>query len=328
MRILLVVNSSASSVTARRRVVVRRVLSEVGDVYTAETRRRGHATALARAAVRNGTECVVVMGGDGTLNEVATALSGTDCALACLPGGSTNVFARTLGLPEQCVDASRQIAEAIAADSVRTIGLGEVNGRYFCFHVGVGWDAALVARVERRADLKRYAGHALFVAAGLRTFFGGYDRTAPHFSVTFPGAGPDGGDRTIDDAYFSVVMNSDPYTFVGTRPFTVAPTATLDRPFSVITLRTLATGPFLRTMTAALRGTDGIQPDEHVDVQTDVREVVLRRTTSMPFQVDGDYLGEAETLHFHHRPDAVRLVVPLGAALSDRVRRGPVPARS
>lgn len=323
MRILLVVNSSASSVTARRRVVVQRVLSEVGEVYTAETRRRGHATALARAAVRNGTGCVVVLGGDGTLNEVATALSGTDCALACLPGGSTNVFARTLGLPENCVDAARLVADALAAGSVRPIGLGEVNGRYFCFHVGAGWDAALVARVERRAELKRYAGHALFVAAGLRTFFGGYDRTTPHFSVTFPGAGPDGSDRTVDDAYFSVVMNSDPYTFVGKRPFTVAPTATLDRPFSVITLRTLAFGPFLTTMLDALRNRDGITSTEHVDVQTGVSEVVLRRSTSMPFQVDGDYLGEAETLHFHHRPDAVRLVVPATAVLSGPEPSGP-----
>ena len=115
MRILLVVNSSASSVTARRRVISQRVLSEVGEVYTAETRRRGHATALARAAVRNGTDCVVVLGGDGTLNEVATALSGSETAMAALPGGSTNVFARTLGLPEDCVDAARVTAEAIAA---------------------------------------------------------------------------------------------------------------------------------------------------------------------------------------------------------------------
>ena len=328
MQILLVVNSSASSVTARRRVVVRRVLSEVGDVYTAETRRRGHATALARAAVRNGTECVVVLGGDGTLNEVATALSGTDCALACLPGGSTNVFARTLGLPENCVDAARLVAEALATGTIRPIGLGEVNGRYFCFHVGAGWDAALVARVERRAELKRYAGHALFVAAGLRTTFGGYDKSTPHFSVTFPGGGQHGADRTIDDAYFTVVMNSDPYTFVGKRPFTIAPTATLDRPFSVITLRTLGTRAMLATMVDALRNQDGITPNEYVDVQTEVDEVVLRRATSMPFQVDGDYLGEAETLHFHHRPGALRPVLPATAVLSDRARPASTPASS
>ena len=312
MRILLVVNSSASSVTARRRVISRRVLSEVGEVYTAETRRRGHATALARAAVRNGTDCVVVLGGDGTLNEVATALSGSDTAMAALPGGSTNVFARTLGLPEDCVDAARVTAEALSAGSVRRIGLGEANGRFFCFHVGAGWDAALVARVERRSELKRYAGHALFTGAGIRTFFGGYDRHQPHFTVTFPGAGRDGTDEVVDDAYFSVVMNSDPYTFVGKRPFTVVPQATLDRPLSVITLRSMQPSAFVGLMIDALKDRNGVTANEHVHIRTDVSEVVLRRLTSMPFQVDGDYLGEAESLHFRHHPDAVRLVVPVG----------------
>jgi diacylglycerol kinase family enzyme len=309
----LVVNSSASSVTARRRVITQRVLSEVGEVYTAETRRRGHATALARAAVRNGTDCVVVLGGDGTLNEVATALSGSDTSMAALPGGSTNVFARTLGLPEDCVDAARVTAEAIAAGSVRRIGLGEANGRFFCFHVGAGWDAAVVARVERRSELKRYIGHALFTGAGLRTFFGGYDRHAPHFTITFPGAGPDGDDEVVDDAYFSVVMNSDPYTFVGKRPFTVVPgVATLDRPLSVITLRSMRPSAFLGLMVDALKDRSGVTPNEHVHVRNDVSEVVFNRLTSMPFQVDGDYLGEAESLHFRHHPDAVRLVVPVG----------------
>jgi diacylglycerol kinase family enzyme len=309
----LVVNSSASSVTARRRVITQRVLSEVGEVYTAETRRRGHATALARAAVRNGTDCVVVLGGDGTLNEVATALSGSDTSMAALPGGSTNVFARTLGLPEDCVDAARVTAEAIAAGSVRRIGLGEANGRFFCFHVGAGWDAAVVARVERRSELKRYIGHALFTGAGLRTFFGGYDRHAPHFTITFPGAGPDGDDEVVDDAYFSVVMNSDPYTFVGKRPFTVVPgVATLVRPLSVITLRSMRPSAFLGLMVDALKDRSGVTPNEHVHVRNDVSEVVFNRLTSMPFQVDGDYLGEAESLHFRHHPDAVRLVVPVG----------------
>ncbi|MFM7069109.1 MAG: diacylglycerol/lipid kinase family protein, partial [Actinomycetes bacterium] len=291
----------------------RRVLSEVGDVYIAETRRRGHATALARAAARNGTDCVVVLGGDGTLNEVATALSGTDTAVAALPGGSTNVFARTLGMPENWVDADRLIAAAINAGSVRPIGLGEANGRFFCFHVGAGWDAALVARVERRAELKRYAGHALFTAAGIRTFFGGYDRTQPHFGVTFPGAGADGSDIVVPDGYFTVVMNSDPYTYVGKRPFTVAPGATLDQPFSVITLRSMRVRAFVPLMFDALADRSGISSNDNVHVVHGVSEVILHRTTSMPFQVDGDYLGEAETLHFRHHPDAVRLVWPATA---------------
>jgi diacylglycerol kinase family enzyme len=312
LRILLIVNSFASSVTARNTVTVHERLSQHHDVQVVETNRRGHATRFAEDAARRGIDVVVAYGGDGTLNEVATGVAGTDTAIGVLPGGSTNVFARTLGLPEDCVDAARVTAEAIAAGSVRRIGLGEANGRFFCFHVGAGWDAAVVARVERRSELKRYVGHALFTGAGLRTFFGGYDRHAPHFTITFPGAGPDGDDEVVEDAYFSVVMNSDPYTFVGKRPFTVVPRATLDRPLSVITLRSMRPSAFLGLMVDALKDRNGVTANEHVHVRNDVSEVVFNRLTSMPFQVDGDYLGEAESLHFRHHPDAVRLVVPVG----------------
>ena len=96
------------------------------------------------------------------------------------------------------------------------------------------------------------------------------------------------------------------------RPFTVVPQATLDRPLSVITLRTMQPAAFLGLMVDALKDRNGVRANEHVHIRTDVSEVVLRRLTSMPFQVDGDYLGEAESLHFRHHPDAVRLVVPVG----------------
>jgi diacylglycerol kinase family enzyme len=102
LRILLVVNSFASSVTARNTVVVQRRLSHGNDVEVVETNRRGHATRFAHDAARRGIDVVIGYGGDGTLNEVATGIAGTDTALGVLPGGSTNVFARTLGSPLTC----------------------------------------------------------------------------------------------------------------------------------------------------------------------------------------------------------------------------------
>ena len=98
LRILLVVNAFASSVTARNTVVVHRELSQRHEVEIVETNRRGHATRFAQDAARRGLDVVIGFGGDGTLNEVATGVAGTDTALGVLPGGSTNVFARTLGL--------------------------------------------------------------------------------------------------------------------------------------------------------------------------------------------------------------------------------------
>ncbi|NDH76310.1 MAG: diacylglycerol kinase family lipid kinase, partial [Actinobacteria bacterium] len=76
MRILFIVNSVASSVTARRRVVIHKALSTDHDVTLAETSRRGHATRLAQSAARESYDLVVVLGGDGTLNEAANGLAG------------------------------------------------------------------------------------------------------------------------------------------------------------------------------------------------------------------------------------------------------------
>jgi diacylglycerol kinase family enzyme len=306
MRVLLVVNSAASSVTARRRVIIQRILGSGRDLYVAETKRRGHATALARAAVRNGTDAVVVLGGDGTLNEVATALAGTRCALAALPGGSTNVFARTIGLPEDPVGAAAVVASSLRQGSIRPIGLGQVNGRYFCFHTGIGWDAALVEIVERHAELKRYAGHPLFILAGMRTFLGGYDRRQGHFRILFD----DG--HVIEEAYFCLVMNSDPYTFVGSRPFTVCPAADLHHPLSVIAMTRLQFRDFVPIVLDALSDRRGISPRRHLQIRDGVSGLRIERLTSMPYQVDGDHLDDVDHLEFRHHPDALGLVVPVG----------------
>src|SRR5947209_18111454 len=87
LKLLLIVNSSASSVTARGRVVIQKALAADHDVTVAETSRRGHATRLAQGAAKESTDVVVVLGGDGTLNEAANGLAGTATALAPLPGG-------------------------------------------------------------------------------------------------------------------------------------------------------------------------------------------------------------------------------------------------
>ena len=109
MRLLLLVNTSASSVTARGRVVIQKALSADHDVHVAETGRRGHATRLALGAAADGIEVVVALGGDGTLNEAANGLAGSATALAVLPGGSTNVFARTIGLANDPIEATGQL---------------------------------------------------------------------------------------------------------------------------------------------------------------------------------------------------------------------------
>src|SRR6202163_3311894 len=106
MRLLLLVNTSASSVTARGRVVIQKALAADHEVTVAETSRRGHASRLAQGAAADGLGAVVVLGGDGTLNEAANGLAGSTTALGVLPGGSTNVYARKIGMTHDQIAAS------------------------------------------------------------------------------------------------------------------------------------------------------------------------------------------------------------------------------
>ena len=304
MRILLLVNPFSSSVTPRGRVVIQKTLSADHDVTVAETSRRGHATRMARGATTDGTDVVVVLGGDGTLNEAANGLAGSACALAPLPGGSTNVFARTLGIPDDPVDATVVLLESLAAGRIEPAGLGMVNGRYFLFHVGIGFDAAVVEQVERRAQLKRWAGHPLFIYAAFDTWLRRYDRSRPRLAVHHA----DG--AIVDDGYFTIVANTNPYTYLGTRPFEVSPEATLDRGLVSVTIRTMRAVPFLTVIGSALMGGGRVARSKRVDYRTDLGALTIQGYGPIPYQVDGDFLGEIDELRFRHEPDAIRLVLP------------------
>jgi diacylglycerol kinase family enzyme len=317
VRLLLIVNSFASSVTARNRVVIEQILGEHHEIEVRETNRRGHATRFAQDAASKGVDVVVALGGDGTLNEVANGLARTDTALATLPGGSTNVFARTIGLANDPVAAAREIAVALDAGRIQRVGLGSVNGRFFCFHTGIGFDAAVVRAVERHASVKRWLGHPLFIWAGLTTYARGYSRASPHFRVSFP----DG--SVVDDGYFTIVMNTNPYTYLGNRPLDLSPAATLDRPLVAITFRSLGLVTLLGGLGRAVLGggikagtTSGRGRIGRIHQAVDLTGLTVESDAPFPYQVDGDYLGETRRLVFADEPDALRLVIP--AVVPDR----------
>jgi diacylglycerol kinase family enzyme len=307
VKVLLLVNPFSSSVTARTRVIIRKALAADHDVELVETARRNHATRLAQGAAADGVDLVVVLGGDGTVNEAANGLAGTATALGVLPGGSTNVFARSIGLPNDPIEATADLLEALEAGSIKRVGLGSANGRYFCFHVGIGYDAALVEQVERRSGLKRWAGHPLFMYAGLTTFFRHYDRRHPHFTVSYP----DG--DLVRDGYFSVCCNTNPYTYVGNTPFDIAPDAHLDNGLAMVTVRSLRAERFLRIMYKALRANGSLQKDRWVHYRPDVDELTVTAIDGRPFpyQLDGDYLGELDRIELRHVPDIIDLVLPV-----------------
>ena len=304
---MLLINPCASSVDWKSRMAANSALVGDHDVTTVETTKRDDATDFARQASRDGFDVVVVLGGDGTLNEAANGLVGTETALAALPGGSTNVFARTIGMAPKVTRAAPQLQAALArADTHRTFGLGTVNGRHFLFHLGVGYDAEVVAQVERRATLKRKVGQAIFVYSSFSTYFKHYDHRRPSFALDFP----DG--TSMEDGFFTICLNTNPYTYLGSRPLCVTPDTGPERGLVTVTTKKLKVRTLLTLFGSALGGGEILRRSRDVDYRTDLTSLTVRGHKPFPHQVDGDYLGEATELHVTHGEANIRLVVPTG----------------
>src|SRR5436190_23901020 len=147
-RMLVIVNPYATTVSDRLKNLVVYALESRYAVESVDTEKRNHATELCREAAREGYDVVVAFGGDGTVNEAANGLAGSDTPLSCLPGGRTNVYCRMLGIPTDVVDATEHLLRLADDWRPRRVDLGHVNARKFLFSAGVGLDASVVERVE------------------------------------------------------------------------------------------------------------------------------------------------------------------------------------
>src|SRR3954464_9582547 len=150
MSVVIIINpvfGGLASSEVRRRIelakAILRPLSEPGEVRVSE--RRGHARQLAERAVADGARLVFAWGGDGTVNEVSSALVGTAAALGIIPAGSGNGLARELGIARR---PRLAITEAIRAEP-RRIDVGELGERLFVSVAGIGFDAHVAACFDR-----------------------------------------------------------------------------------------------------------------------------------------------------------------------------------
>ena len=307
MRALLVVNPKATATTKRGRDVLVHAVSSDLKVEVVETERRGHAMDLARDAVADGMELVVALGGDGTVNEVVNGLlsegpGGHLPALAVVPGGSTNVFTRALGLPRDPVEATGQILEALRAGRRRRIGLGLADARYFTFCAGLGIDGEVVRQVEARRRRGKRATNALYVRTTVRAIYTATDRKNPPLTLQVPGEEP------VDRLALGFVQNTAPWTYLGGRAVDPCPEASFDTGLDLYALRSLRTLTTLRQLRQILGATGRGPRGRAVVSRHDLAELTLSSQTPQPFQVDGDYLGERTTVTFRAVPAALDVV--------------------
>ncbi|MDQ1688807.1 MAG: hypothetical protein QOK42_1782 [Frankiaceae bacterium] len=307
MRALLVVNPKATATTKRGRDVLVRAVSSDLKVEVVETERRGHAAELARDAVAEGVELVVALGGDGTVNEVVNGLlaegPGSHVpALAVVPGGSTNVFARALGLPRDPVEATGQILEALRAGRLRRIGLGRADDRYFTFCAGLGLDGAVVRQVEAQRRRGKRSTNALYVRTAVRSIYGAPDRRSPPLTLQVDGEEP------ISGLQLGFVQNTAPWTYLGARAVDPCPEASFETGLDVYALRSLRTVTVLRQLRQLLTPNGRPPRGRAVVARHDLPQLRLSADHPLPFQVDGDYLGERVAVTFRAVPNAIDVI--------------------
>ena len=160
-RMLIIVNPYATTVSDRLKNLVVYALQGRYEVEVEATESQDHATEIGRDAVDGDYDIVVAFGGDGTVNEVANGLAGTDIPVTFLPGGNTNVVCRTLGIPNDVVDATEHLLSLADDFQPRKIDLGKINDRYFVFACGAGIAATVVEQVDANPKWKRRAGPTL-----------------------------------------------------------------------------------------------------------------------------------------------------------------------
>lgn len=306
MRVLVVSNPHATATTARERDVLIRALGSDADLEVVETANRGHAAALACRAMRNRTDVVVAFGGDGTVNEVVNGLL-TDGvheqvpALGVVPAGSTNVFSRALGLPETPLEATGVVLAALRDGARRPVSVGRVDDRWFVFAAGMGFDAAIVAGVERRRRKGARSTHALYARVAVREYLTA-DRRHPTLHVELP----DG--TRFDDIHFVIVTNTDPWTYVGKRALRPTPDTDFETGLGLYARRRMGAGGILLSMARLAGRTVRIGARGAVLVE-DLDGLVVLADEPTPVHVDGDYLGIRDKLTFRTAKAAIDVLV-------------------
>jgi diacylglycerol kinase family enzyme len=307
LRLALIANPHASRFSGRQRDRVVAALAAGHKVEVLQTAHPGQATALAGQAVASGVEVVAVLGGDGTVNEVVNGLRGSDAALGLLGGGRVNVLARGLGLPADPDRAAVRLVELLAAGARRRLTLGVAGDRCFALNAGLGLGGAIVREVERRQRAKQLYGDRAYLAAGLKALLVDHDRDHPHLTVHLP----DG--RPPLRGFFTLVGNGDPYTYLGRRPFRPTPQATWDGGLDLLVGETMAPRSLVRALTGMLSphpraGYPGLA------VLHDIDGFSLESDIPLPFQLDGEYVGDRTSVTFRCLRSALAVVAPRGHA--------------
>ena len=314
MRAVLIVNPNATSTTpAGRDLLAHALESRVGLVVT-HTDHRGHAIEIAEAAKRDGTDVIIVHGGDGTVNEVVNGLLGkpgpdrpaadTLPAVAVVPGGSANVFARALGISPDPIEATNQLIDLLGTHrgAWRRIGLMDCVERWAVFTAGMGVDGDVVAAVEAQRAKGRKVTAGRYIRIAVREMLGSV-RDEPLLTVHLPDREP------VSGVHFAFVSNASPWTYANARPVWTNPDTTFETGLGVFAVTTMNVAANLLVVRRMLSKKARIK-GKHLIREDNLPWVRITSAEPIACQVDGDFLGMRDDMTFTAVPQALEVVAP------------------
>jgi diacylglycerol kinase family enzyme len=303
-RMLVIVNPYATMVQPRLRNLVIAALHGRYDVQAIDTQARDHATDICHEAKHEGYDVVVAFGGDGTVNEVANGLAGSETPMTCLPGGATNVLCKTLGIPGDVVDATEHLLRMADDWRPRRIDLGAVNGRAFTFASGYGYDASVVKRIDRQPRLKHHRlREPYFVYCAISTALREYVRDPPRMDVHLR----DG----VDCAITTLVQNGEAFTYLDDKPIHIVEGGGFDSgSLAGVALRGVRARdiPTIAVRLLSTRRSVAGHPQVHPFSGVDGLRCVSADGRAIPLHVDGDHIGDVTEAVFGVLPGALSVV--------------------
>ena len=324
MRVLLIANPYS---TTQHAGLFRRIIPVLRSVEGLRlrgvfTHHRGHAEELCTGLTRETVDLVIAVGGDGTVNEVVNGLLGpadagpatdprTIPAVAVIPTGSANVFARALGFPPSPVAAAMMLAGLLRRNLRRSICLGTWNDRWFAVNASFGMDADVIARVDQARGRGFAATPLRYLAVAALAWTRG-QRHPPSIDVRARAA--DGRTLALSGVPAFAVSNTNPWTFLGPLPVVTNPRNSFDVGLGLFGITDLR-GPRGAASMLHLIGF-GHHPrvrrwlDARIVRFDDATDVTLTCPRPESFQADGEFEGEFERAVLGSRPAALEVYAP------------------
>ena len=291
--------------------MVAHALGGATDLEVVSTNHRGHARELAAASV--GYDLVIGFGGDGTINEVVNGLVDVEIGrsrgprLGVIPGGNVNVFARAAGIASDPSEATEQLIESIASDRTRALNLGYLRWRendltqtrIFNFCAGLGFDAAVVHKVDRLRKRGNRSSLALYLAVTGKALID-VARMGGARPITLVSA-----EQGRKQLAVVLITSTDPWTYLKDRPLRPTPRASFDSGVDMMAITSGTASALFNATQILLRGrTPHGRSILHLH---DQRLIILEGATALPLQADGEAIGFAERVEIYDLPKALEI---------------------